>query len=1112
MRAATKAWAEHHLLLLVALVIVLMFHGSLLFQGSYQRTYDAWVHIFFGDHYRRWWWSSWDPRWYTGFTTVSYPPGTHQSIALLSKVVGLRTGFVCVQLFALCNLTIGLYRWARIWVSDREAGFAAILLALSPAIAETVHVFGQLPTTFSLGFLLQSMPFAHKWVRDGSLRSLFAGIACTAACTAGHHVTTLFGSIFFVGPVLVHAVVARLRMPRDDEEPSRRVRVTPRTLAPLASRRLRRILGPGVRAGVYGGCLGVALIMVVLPYWLWSASDPITQIPIPHASRDSFLVNQNAGLVFFLVPWGLALLALPYAVIRGVKSTAWPLALSLAGLSFLGTGGTTPYPKLLLGPAFDILTLDRFTFWATIAILPLLGRMVVSLINGHLAGTLRLIFGRRVAIALRAVVAVIFLLFTLYASNLTHYRKFQPATIDAGPVRAFMEKDEHWRWRYLMLGFGDQMAWVSSQMTAETVDGNYHSARRLPELTSRPVERLEGAKYSGVPGIGSLQQFLSVPSRYSLKFVFSNDQFYDPLLHFTGWQQIGTMQNGIAVWEKSDVTPLSGDLANRQIPLWQRQMWGVLPMSAIVFALCVLVWTWAGQRVPRLLRALVGVGRRIAWWSPLGTCAKWFDRALAEKASHLEQQAPVEERQKPRASRIDRMLMRSVPKVVQLFATLLLVAMAVVVVSPTLKKVVIPPDADELVADYYDHLDFRRFPNAYQMLDPNTRPTYEEFNIDLSVDGGLVASFSKMRTIQTRVVDQAGDRATVRADINFETSVKKYLVTKYITTVKRGGDWKVLYSRPDIRQPVDQYAARKALDYTLNMQAALRTFDDGPTARPDVLDRPRLWIGDTKTLRRGDQWMVIGRVINIDVDPADVTISAQFRDKNGKLLATYDAAQTTLHKLLPGESTPFRIDFESIAGTTEVNREFLGPKATEENTKPIAGIPIRQTGPIEFDPTVITPLVLPDGVDPASTDVYARAVVLGREQRRGLQVNELRIEKDPDGTEFIVGILRNDATVEASVPMLLFSYYNANGDLAWVESHYLERSLRPQWSTNIKIPLASLRGIKRVEVPTLGHADYLGVTREMITGPAPMLTLAPGGDFSTINVQATAYARDGGGL
>jgi hypothetical protein len=40
----------------------------------------------------------------------------------------------------------------------------------------------------------------------------------------------------------------------------------------------------------------VCLIGVVLPYWLWSKADPITQIPIPHASRDSYIQNINAGI------------------------------------------------------------------------------------------------------------------------------------------------------------------------------------------------------------------------------------------------------------------------------------------------------------------------------------------------------------------------------------------------------------------------------------------------------------------------------------------------------------------------------------------------------------------------------------------------------------------------------------------------------------------------------------------------------------------------------------------------------------------------------------------------------------------------------------------------
>ena len=69
-----------------ALIITALFHGGLLLFGTYQSTYDAYVHIFFADHYRRDWFSTWDQRWYTGFSTVSYPPGTHMAVAATATV------------------------------------------------------------------------------------------------------------------------------------------------------------------------------------------------------------------------------------------------------------------------------------------------------------------------------------------------------------------------------------------------------------------------------------------------------------------------------------------------------------------------------------------------------------------------------------------------------------------------------------------------------------------------------------------------------------------------------------------------------------------------------------------------------------------------------------------------------------------------------------------------------------------------------------------------------------------------------------------------------------------------------------------------------------------
>ena len=60
----------------------------------------------------------------------------------------------------------------------------------------------------------------------------------------------------------------------------------------------------------------------------------------------------------------------------------------------LGTGGTTPIPRMVLGEmAFNILTLDRFTLWASIMALPLLGEFTFRFINGDLKTMIQAKFG-----------------------------------------------------------------------------------------------------------------------------------------------------------------------------------------------------------------------------------------------------------------------------------------------------------------------------------------------------------------------------------------------------------------------------------------------------------------------------------------------------------------------------------------------------------------------------------------------------------------------------------------------------------------------------------------------------------------------------------------------
>ena len=189
--------------------------------------------------------------------------------------------------------------------------------------------------------------------------------------------------------------------------------------------------------------------------------------------------------------------------------------------------------------------------------------------------------------------------------SLGYFRPSQPQKIKMLPIVNFLNQDDHDQWRFLTLGFGDQMAWLSTLTNGLSVDGNYHSARRLPELTTRPIERLENSKFKGVAGIGSLQQFLTTPAKYNLKYIFSNDKFYDPILYFCGWQRLRQLENGIMVWERLNIPPLSSILPKEDVSKWQKILWGLMPFITVLIAFVLniqMLWVNAlKSRVKKLL-------------------------------------------------------------------------------------------------------------------------------------------------------------------------------------------------------------------------------------------------------------------------------------------------------------------------------------------------------------------------------------------------------------------------------------------------------------------------------------------------------------------------------
>ena len=85
---------------------------------------------------------------------------------------------------------------------------------------------------------------------------------------------------------------------------------------------------------------------------------------------------------YFLVPYGALILALPFIFLRGsMVPRLRPLLFGFWVCFLIGLGGTTPVGVWLLGRAFEVLTMERFTYWATLLALPFSGLLVAELVD-----------------------------------------------------------------------------------------------------------------------------------------------------------------------------------------------------------------------------------------------------------------------------------------------------------------------------------------------------------------------------------------------------------------------------------------------------------------------------------------------------------------------------------------------------------------------------------------------------------------------------------------------------------------------------------------------------------------------------------------------------------
>jgi hypothetical protein len=285
------------------------------------------------------------------------------------------------------------------------------------------------------------------------------------------------------------------------------------------------------------------------------------------------------------------------------------------------------------------------------------------------------------------------------------------------------------------------------------------------------------------------------------------------------------------------------------------------------------------------------------------------------------------------------------------------------------------------------------------------------------------------------MVSSEPNQAIVEAETIWVTALKEYPTTQRLELVKRDEQWHITPLPVDVTVPPDQFFRRGVVAWGVQER---RRDTNEITAFGDVQDRPELQVLSSRLVEVNGRYSVVGELINTDADPADVTVTAILYDAQGNILTSYNAQTVMVHKLFPKEVTPFRVDFEGVAGAV------LSDTVTAGDFRPEAYSPVNFQSPV------------------ASFQVYAKAVVTGRDLYRDVSVQDLHVGANAQGESNVAGRLLNVGTLEAVIPHVLVTYYDAQNRVVWVDQTFIENAIRPQRTQPFSIRIPAPRDVRTV--------------------------------------------------
>jgi hypothetical protein len=544
-------------ILIIIVCVSALFWGIAMLSGAQLSSWDGLTHIFFSKGYADNWWSIWDDRWYGGFNKASYPPLAHQLVGLIIIATGqIKLSYSIILWLFLTIFPLAVYKFSRIFINVDGSLIAAFLAIFLPSVRLITFVFGEFAGFVGITFLLFSLSSYSAFIKKHSWLSGFASVGWFG-CVAATHTNTFF---LLAPPLFVFTGLYLLRISKD----------------PIKTKLLSNLK-------IISLYLLISAI-IILPFWLWFL-DYKMQTPIMHPSRWNLLSLIDTGIfrLYFLDMYGYLLLAYLILIIGliGDRSNL-ELFLCFVFCFLLGLGGSTKLPSILFGKSWEWLTYERFSFWASVISLPMIGYKIQRLRNSSFGLLLR-------AFCLLSVFSAFIWLYNPSGDQITRQR------MDLSSVYGIFSSNPQCRDRFLSLGFDYQLPEFSVYANAKTLDGLWHTARTDAFLRQSGMGSLDTALY-WENGESLLSEFLARKDIVPANCVFLNETNllnaikYKTILTESGWRQEKISGNLISYWVKNYEIPIQKNLGPMgEFVNFQSILLGILPISN----LCITVFVEA---------------------------------------------------------------------------------------------------------------------------------------------------------------------------------------------------------------------------------------------------------------------------------------------------------------------------------------------------------------------------------------------------------------------------------------------------------------------------------------------------------------------------------------